>query len=105
MKFSAALLTFTVLYRYFMATLHSAFRDIKEENVLIDGEGYARISDFGLSMVLREGVARTVCGTPEYRAPELWRGLPYGTPVDWWALGVMTYSMLAGAVSNLLLCG
>jgi serine/threonine protein kinase len=71
--------------------------------VLIDSKGYIRIADFSVSRVLCDGVAHTVCGTPEYRAPELWRGLQYSTPVDWWAVGVMAYKMLVGTVSNLKL--
>jgi serine/threonine protein kinase len=81
--------------------LHCARRDIKEDNVFIDSQGYARIANFGLSHVLRDGVTRTVCGTPEYRAPEVWRGLRYSTSVDWWALGVMAYTILVGVVSGL----
>jgi serine/threonine protein kinase len=68
--------------------------------MLIDSEGYIKIADFGVSDVLSDGVAQSVCGTPEYRAPELWRGLQYSTPVDWWALGVMAYVMLVGEVST-----
>jgi serine/threonine protein kinase len=69
--------------------------------MLIDKRGYIRIADFTLSVVLHDGVTRTRCGTPEYMAPEMLRGMPYSTPVDWWAVGVMTYSILEGAVSNL----
>jgi serine/threonine protein kinase len=68
--------------------------------VLIDSEGYARIADFGLSGVLRDGVAHTLCGTTGHVAPEMLQGLPYSTPVDWWAVGVMAYRMLVGAVSG-----
>jgi serum/glucocorticoid-regulated kinase 2 len=82
--------------------LYYAHRDIKEENMLIDKEGYIRIADFGLSRVLRDGIARSLCGTPGYQAPEMLQGLPYSTPVDWWAVGVLLYNMLIGAVSNLL---
>jgi serine/threonine protein kinase len=75
-------------------------RDIKEDNVLIDRQGYVRIADFGMSEVLQNGVAHSICGTPGYRAPEMLQGEPYSTPVDWWAVGVMAYSMLLGVVST-----
>jgi serine/threonine protein kinase len=68
--------------------------------VLIDSHGYVRIADFGLSGVLRDGIARAMCGTPGYIAPEMLQGLPYSTPVDWWSLGVMAYVMLVGTVSS-----
>jgi serine/threonine protein kinase len=69
--------------------------------MLVDSEGYVRIADFGLSRVLCNGVAHSRCGTPGYVAPELLQGMPYSTPVDWWAVGVMAYVMLIGIVSTL----
>jgi len=68
--------------------------------VLIDSQGYVRIAGFNESRVLSDGVARTVCGTPGYQAPEMLQGLEYSTPVDWWAVGVMAYSILVGEVSS-----
>jgi protein kinase A len=69
--------------------------------VLTDGDGYVRIGDFGLSRVLSDGVAHSVCGTPEYEAPEMLLEHPYGPPVDWWALGVMAYFIMVGTVRSL----
>jgi len=73
-----------------------AYRDLKSENVMLDASGYAIIVDFGLSKVLL-GKTYTMCGTPEYLAPEMIDKSGHGTEVDWWALGVLTYEMLVGS--------
>jgi serum/glucocorticoid-regulated kinase 2 len=73
------------------------YRDLKPENLILDAQGHIRVTDFGLS---KEGVRGdsiiSVCGTPEYLAPEIVRKQPYGAAVDWWALGTLLYEMIAG---------
>ena len=73
---------------------------MKPENVLIDSEGYAKLTDFGLS---KEGIkdnkgATTFCGTPEYLAPEIVDGKGHGKAVDWWSVGCIIYEMLTGEI-------
>ena len=55
-----------------------------------------RVADFGLCKKVHENPGVTFCGTPEYMAPEILLEKPYGTAVDWWALGVMMFYLLSG---------
>ncbi len=74
------------------------YRDLKPENVLIDRQGYIRITDFGLSRYNQSKAndAKSICGTPEYLAPEIILKLGYGKAVDWWTLGSIIYEMVVG---------
>ena len=82
----------------YMQGRHLVYRDLKPENVLIDHLGYAKIADFGfVKRVLPGERTYTLCGTPEYMAPELFKQSGHGRGVDWWALGVLAYEMVCGA--------
>jgi len=81
--------------------LHTAnivYWDLKPENVLIGADGYARITDFGLSKENIQGntEATSFCGTPEYLAPETLAWTGHGKAADWWSFGAIIYEMLFG---------
>ncbi|KAM9212431.1 rhodopsin kinase GRK1 [Dugong dugon] len=73
------------------------YRDLKPENVLLDNDGNIRISDLGLAVELKDGQTKTkgYAGTPGFMAPELLRSEEYDFSVDYFALGVTLYEMIA----------
>jgi serine/threonine-protein kinase len=76
-------------------------RDIKPQNVLIDAEGRAKLTDFGISRQLeQDGMTATgrVLGTTDYVAPEQAMGHPVDQRSDIYSLGVVLYEMLVGQV-------
>eukprot|EP00586_Coscinodiscus_wailesii_P020225 CAMPEP_0172499760 /NCGR_PEP_ID=MMETSP1066-20121228/130577_1 /TAXON_ID=671091 /ORGANISM="Coscinodiscus wailesii, Strain CCMP2513" /LENGTH=363 /DNA_ID=CAMNT_0013273673 /DNA_START=209 /DNA_END=1300 /DNA_ORIENTATION=- len=74
------------------------YRDLKPENILITTDGHLKITDFGFAKLLESSGALTwtLCGTPEYLAPEVIQCQGHGKSVDWWTLGILVYEMLAG---------
>ena len=74
------------------------YRDLKPDNVVLDVEGHALLTDFGLS---KEGVqekdsARSFCGSVAYLAPEMLQRTGHGKAVDWYLLGTLLYEMIIG---------
>jgi len=74
------------------------YRDLKPDNIVIDADGHALLTDFGLS---KEGIkeseyTQSFCGSVAYLAPEVLRKSGHGKSVDWYLLGTLLYEMLVG---------
>ena len=82
----------------FLHKKNMMYRDLKPENVLIDKTGHIKLTDFGLSKILSKEKEKTytICGTPQYLAPEVLTCDGYDDSVDWWSLGCIIYKMLTG---------
>lgn len=80
--------------------LHSksiVYRDLKPENILITNTGHIKLADFGFAKQLKSGEKTyTLCGTPEYIAPEVILSTGHDIGCDWWALGILMCEMLTG---------
>ncbi|KAG9243513.1 kinase-like domain-containing protein [Calycina marina] len=91
-KFYAAEVTLALEY------LHSKeiiYRDLKPENLLLDRHGHLKITDFGFAKKVPD-ITWTLCGTPDYLAPEVVSSKGYNKSVDWWSLGILIFEMLCG---------
>lgn len=78
----------------YMHSLNIIYRDLKPENLVLDANGYLKVTDFGFAKYIRDKTY-TLCGTPEYFAPEIVSGQGHGKGVDWWTLGILIFEMLS----------
>ncbi|KAK4561715.1 cAMP-dependent protein kinase catalytic subunit [Recurvomyces mirabilis] len=91
-KFYAAEVTLALDYLHSMNII---YRDLKPENLLLDRHGHLKITDFGFAKEVPD-ITWTLCGTPDYLAPEVVSSKGYNKSVDWWSLGILIFEMLAG---------
>ena len=80
---------------YFLHKNNLVHRDIKPENILLDSNKI-KICDFGWCCESDSNNRKSFCGTFEYMAPEIINEIPYGKPVDIWALGILLYELYYG---------
>jgi len=79
----------------YMQSLKVIYRDLKPENLLLDEKGYLKIVDFGFAKILHDRTW-TLCGTPEYLAPEIILNKGHGYGADWWCVGILAFECLRG---------
>ncbi|WPH02969.1 cAMP-dependent protein kinase type [Acrodontium crateriforme] len=91
-KFYAAEVTLALDYLH---SVNIIYRDLKPENLLLDRHGHLKITDFGFAKEVPD-ITWTLCGTPDYLAPEVVSNKGYNKSVDWWSLGILIFEMLAG---------
>ena len=80
---------------YFLHKNNLVHRDIKPENILLNSDKI-KLCDFGWCCETNTNNRNSFCGTFEYMAPEIINELPYGKPVDIWALGILLYEFYYG---------
>jgi len=93
-----------VMALQYMHSDHIIYRGICTDNLMIDKHGYIKLVDFGFAKTLivkgeddpNSMKTYTLCGTPEYLAPEMVNNKGHGKGVDWWAVGIVIFEMLAG---------
>jgi len=96
-RFYAAEISLALSYLHTVKKV--VYRDLKPENILLDLDGHVQLCDFGLAkdgVTDTSGGASSMCGTPEYLAPEMLDRKGHGTAVDWWSLGMVIYELLTG---------
>lgn len=79
----------------FIHKLGLIYRDLKPENIMIDYKGFIKVTDFGFCKPIKERTY-TLCGTPEYLAPEIIQNKGYGQSADWWSFGILIFEMSCG---------
>ena len=73
------------------------YRDIKPENIMVLGNGFIKLIDFGTAKAINDRT-KTIIGTPHYMAPEVILGEGYSFKVDFWSIGICMYEFMCGGL-------
>jgi protein kinase A len=92
-KFYSACLITVLDYLHKKRIIH---RNIRAENVLINSNGYIKLSEFTFSKLLTNDMTYSICGSPEYYSPEMINKSGHNKSIDFWQLGILLYEMLVG---------
>ena len=92
-KFFVANIIISLEYLHHKKIIH---RDLKPENFVFDSDGYLRITDFGVSRIVRDDNHQDTSGTPGYMSPEVICHKNHTYTTDFFALGVMAYEFMLG---------
>lgn len=92
-KFIVANIMLALDYIHTNGVVH---RDLKPENLLIEDNGYIRLTDFGIAKIINNKSCNESSGTPGYMAPEVLFAKPHSFEVDYFALGVIIYELIYG---------
>jgi serine/threonine protein kinase len=95
-QFYTACVSLALLHLHGMSII---CRGVKPEDVVLDASGYAKLVDMGFAKRLANHGEQsfTPCGTPDYFSPEVIASVGHGVANDWWAVGILTFELLAGA--------
>ena len=90
-KFFISCIILSLEYIHTNNILH---RDLKPENLVLDSQGYLKLTDFGIAKIYRKENNKDTSGTPGYMAPEVMNGQNHTIAVDYFALGVIGYELM-----------
>jgi protein kinase A/protein kinase X len=81
----------------YLHNIRIIYRDLKPENILVGRDGHIKLTDLGFAKIMKNGEKTfTLCGTPEYMAPEIILNQGHFKAADWWAFGVLVFELLTG---------